>query len=1242
MPNSFLTSEGSVPDLRKYQSTDEKIEVLQNYLYQLLEELRYTLHNINADDIDDESFRRRLEESTETTKKISEYIQTIDEIRSVISEKVETFEGDWERWSELRQTIEGLEVIIGDSGTLDATEIITQTKLDLWAQGFSADISSSYVKKTDEDTTTKYAQAIISASSTAIETYLTNNYYNKTDIGTLETTLKTYSETQAGSVKTYLEQNYLSATDLGTNSSWAQSFMEATANNFKAGILTEYAKVTDLSTESVYSQNIITATENSIKQYISTNYTTPQSFSEKFTQIEANAGSIETLIGWQQGLKIGANNLIRGSDTYELAEGYSREETYDKGRWYKITGNGGNATVTTFEMDDPPTSGITHGVTLTEPTGGSTLLLQTFSPSSVIFTSGKEYIISGYRRVNPNSTQDTVKSWAYMTGRRVGSNQNVTLFSWTKDLEKANGWEQFSEKFTVDFDTDRIAYLYIGINSAGSIDYCGLKLEEGNIPTAWAKNEYDIRAAVTTQFKIDLEGITGTVTGIGNVASEAKQTADTVKTTVQALSVGGRNYILNSQTLEGWIKSNSVTIDTETGEASFPAKDANAWVVAQPGKYLPYKLVRNKTVRVSCEWYAERGVEVKIYYTAILLNPGETTRRLYKGVTKTVTGTGNWEKLVYDPIELKDSYFSSGSGLTSFDTADFGVQFYSHNTCWNPFKIRKPKCEAGTMATDWTPAPEDFTTQIVQNAYEITQRVKASEVVSVINQSADKISASAINIDFTGMVTFNDLTNTSKTIINGGVIQTGTILASAIHSSAITTDKLNANSVTAGKIAAGAITTDKLAANAVTTDKLAANCITANQIAANSITTGHLQSKAVTTDKIEAKAITAELIDSKVIRAEHIVSNTITAEQIAANTITASQIAASTITATQIKANTITSNQIAAGTITASNIAAGTITATQIAANTITGAKIAAGTITSTQISSSYVYAGAIKATQISAGTLASNVIYSGAIAASQITSGTISASRIGSETITSGKLRINGTIKFYKDSSATTAYGTIGYATGNDGDSSTDGIRMHVDGTHRLFISNAGAILEGGSRITLKSNLTKCTGNVTCKELTTSGDTYISGGLETVGSVIHLGGSSTTHVYAYSSGELKGQGTVTRNSSGYLAVSSSNRYKKNLERALTSADVAGWYDLPIYHGSYKEQYCHEGDTYYGEHLPMFTVEDIEEICPEANFHNLDGSLTDCSWDYFVIMPIMLKMIQDQKKRIDELEGKVS
>jgi hypothetical protein len=50
MPGNFLQADTSFPELSKYESTEAKLDAIQNYLFLLLENLRYTLRNLSMED----------------------------------------------------------------------------------------------------------------------------------------------------------------------------------------------------------------------------------------------------------------------------------------------------------------------------------------------------------------------------------------------------------------------------------------------------------------------------------------------------------------------------------------------------------------------------------------------------------------------------------------------------------------------------------------------------------------------------------------------------------------------------------------------------------------------------------------------------------------------------------------------------------------------------------------------------------------------------------------------------------------------------------------------------------------------------------------------------------------------------------------------------------------------------------------------------------------------------------------
>lgn len=57
MPSNMLTTDTSFPQLTDKQTTDEKFSVLTNYLYMLLEQLRYSMANLGRENFNDTAFQ---------------------------------------------------------------------------------------------------------------------------------------------------------------------------------------------------------------------------------------------------------------------------------------------------------------------------------------------------------------------------------------------------------------------------------------------------------------------------------------------------------------------------------------------------------------------------------------------------------------------------------------------------------------------------------------------------------------------------------------------------------------------------------------------------------------------------------------------------------------------------------------------------------------------------------------------------------------------------------------------------------------------------------------------------------------------------------------------------------------------------------------------------------------------------------------------------------------------------------
>ena len=227
-----------------------------------------------------------------------------------------------------------------------------------------------------------------------------------------------------------------------------------------------------------------------------------------------------------------------------------------------------------------------------------------------------------------------------------------------------------------------------------------------------------------------------------------------------------------------------------------------------------------------------------------------------------------------------------------------------------------------TSSVSATYATNDSVTESIstvqQTASKIDWLIKSGTSSSNMVLTDNALSVIANNINLTGKVTFSCLDNSTQntintansnassakstldsnsskwtnaynrvvdwaygsvngtTTINGGLIQTGTILADQIAANAIIADKIATNAVTTDKLEANAVTTDKIEANAVTTDKIETNAITADKIATNAITSNKLSADAIT-----GKTITGGIINGTEINGSSINSDSFVGDMLA-------------------------------------------------------------------------------------------------------------------------------------------------------------------------------------------------------------------------------------------------------------------------------------------------------------------------------------------------------------------------
>lgn len=400
-----------------------------------------------------------------------------------------------------------------------------------------------------------------------------------------------------------------------------------------------------------------------------------------------------------------------------------------------------------------------------------------------------------------------------------------------------------------------------------------LDIKDGKISAAVTSLKSDITTATAgmatqtwTQGKLDL-----TADGLTSKISSVKNGLDTKYTSIEE-TLKGVQITANNAITQGQL---SLLSDQLTSTITGVKNDLNNMQIGGRNLVLG---TSNQVVQAN-NWNM-KVADIKYdkslggaLCASVMINNADHASVLAKGSAHIVLKTLNQSGNVLATVNGNEvSYNANGLSWCSIkiddDTASIQAYILTNNMNANAY-YSCLKIEKGTIATDWSPAPEDMATvadvssQFTQLQNDINLRVKTGDLVSQIS-----VNVKGILLD--GASTY--ITNTTH-------IDTGVIKTANIANAAITNAQIGAAAVSTAQIANAAITSAKIGNLAVGTAQIADGAISNAKIGNLAVTAAKIANATINDAKIasvSASKLTAGTIDAANINVIHLNANNIT------------------------------------------------------------------------------------------------------------------------------------------------------------------------------------------------------------------------------------------------------------------------------------------------------------------------------------------------------------------------------
>ncbi|MDS3180893.1 tail fiber domain-containing protein [Streptococcus pneumoniae] len=552
--------------------------------------------------------------------------------------------------------------------------------------------------------------------------------------------------------------------DIEGQISTVESTFKQRANSLEAGVnrLTEGLRTkVDISALNVTAENI----RQSVK---SLETDTQNKLNQKLSQaeFEVRAGSIrqeilnatkdkaskseltqtaEELASRIASVQVGGINLLRNTASLLIGD-------RSKGCW--MSASGGNGRAISVEVLDPPKKMIKNMIRVIENTNGGNKDLTQL----VRLRIGEKYTISCYARIasdSPNANVNLLfRSWA---------NNTDLNRKFQKSISHKN-WQKYSFTFTADAIENSIQF---GQSGAGIIEICAPKIESGTLATDYSEAPEDIEGQISTVESTFKQRANSLDAGVSRLTeglrtkvdiSALNVTAENIRQSVKSLETDTQNK-LNQKLSQAEFEVRAGSIRQEILNATKDKADKTL-VVSEAGKlreeFSKMKVggrnlwIKSKTVGAVIEKLPENHVtgqkecyRLENNSTLTFNIEPDFSSRLYQKVTfsawvkyeNVVQGRNFWNvfncfkhylfrKNSETGVQSGPDYATLGmykgsadwkyitftydySEKTNFDQLKTSLRFNLEGATSGTAWVTGIKVEIGSVATDWSPAPED-------------------------------------------------------------------------------------------------------------------------------------------------------------------------------------------------------------------------------------------------------------------------------------------------------------------------------------------------------------------------------------------------------------------------------------------------------------------------------------------------------------------------------------------------------